>query len=543
MAHEENRFSIYNTVMKLVPGDKLNVFLKGSNRSLMMTFSKFNHHCLIGFDLNKRTVHLNYQDVIALELNSASLLYNKSSSTPCSTQTNEATFKSELSSNNQTTHSQEKKTNQDKKEISQSKISNRFDSYIRQSSTLKKILLPPASFIDEPEVMLDKKSDQNDLEYKPHHPSEDTMNKKARSDFHQPYRKKVSIILSSYNAKERLLLALRSYLYQDFPKESFEVIVVDDGSTDQTMAAISQIQTNYSLKYIRLPNNSGRSCARNRGIEASTGEIIIFSDSDMIAEPNFITKHVTLHEKYDKIFVCGSFWNKIHENFSEQEGTYIPSINPQDILTGQLFAHSSKQDFSGWYELFVNQYDSELSGFEFPWMYFIIMNCSVKSRHLKKIGMFDEHFQGYGGEDEEMGYRLWKDGLKGIVDTSIKNYHQEHPRSKFQAHESQQNIHYIIDKHQEINPIMYYRIDFIEPIEKSHVLQLIRYVINEKLVSGSFEQNCYDLLFNYHKGIHYPVPQEFIWDVARLQDDSNLKSLTDFLMKLISILNIRENEY
>lgn len=347
-------------------------------------------------------------------------------------------------------------------------------------------------------------------------------------------QKKASVILTTYNAKERLFLALSSYIHQDFPKEHFEVIVVDDGSTDETFKLIDQLNVDFSLKYIRHPENLGRACARNSGIKEASGEVIIFSDSDMIAEPSFISKHVRHHERNDRIFVGGSFWNKIHQHYNEQKGKYIPPITPKDIMHEQFFKTSSKQSFAQHYERYLNHYGNSLDGFEFSWMYFIVMNCSVKSKHLKQIGLFDEQFQRrYGGEDEEMGYRLWKGGLKGVVDPSIKNHHQEHKRSSNQANDSNQNIYYIIQKHQDLNSIMYYRIHFKDLIEKSRLLQDIQRAIKEKVVSPSFEQHCLNCFLHYSQGIKTLRSWTLLQDIGRLRKKVKYRQLSAFLYHLI----------
>ncbi|QNF28486.1 glycosyltransferase [Metabacillus elymi] len=349
-------------------------------------------------------------------------------------------------------------------------------------------------------------------------------------------QKKASVILSSYNAKDRLFLALSSYKHQDFPKEQFEVIVVDDGSKDETFKLIDQIDIDFSLKYIRHPNNLGRACARNSGIAEASGEVIIFSDSDMIAEPTFISKHVLHHEKNNEIFVGGSFWNKIDQRYNEQKGEYTPPITPEEIMHEKFFDASTKQPFAQHYERYLNQYGSNLNGFEFPWMYFIVMNCSVKSKHVKQIGLFDEQFQRrYGGEDEEMGYRLWKGGLKGIVDPSIKNHHQEHKRFGNQGSDSNQSINYIIQKHQDLNPIMYYHIHFVDLIEKSRLLQDIQRAIQEKVVSLSFEQNCLNEFLLYSQGITTRTSSSYYLkkDIRRLQIKKQYRQLVFFLHQLI----------
>nr|WGD97776.1 glycosyltransferase family A protein [Bacillus safensis] len=101
---------------------------------------------------------------------------------------------------------------------------------------------------------------------------------------------KVSVIIPSYNAKERLEGSLFSLTLQetDIP---FEVIVADNGSTDGTMEMLENIEVNFPFKKVRIPVNQGIAKGRNHAIREAEGDLLIFHDSDMLAEPRFIQKH------------------------------------------------------------------------------------------------------------------------------------------------------------------------------------------------------------------------------------------------------------
>ena len=86
----------------------------------------------------------------------------------------------------------------------------------------------------------------------------------------------VSVIIPTYNRCERVVRAVQSVLDQSF--KDLEIVVVDDGSTDDTEAHLVPYGT--SIKYIRHPANRGVSAARNKGIENSSGRWIAFLDSD-----------------------------------------------------------------------------------------------------------------------------------------------------------------------------------------------------------------------------------------------------------------------
>ncbi|MDA7916337.1 glycosyltransferase [Verrucomicrobia bacterium] len=97
------------------------------------------------------------------------------------------------------------------------------------------------------------------------------------------YYPRVSVVVASYNGANTLRLCLDSLQKLSYP--NYEVILVDDGSTDQTSAIAAEYK---SLRYIRYADNLGLSVARNIGIEASAGEIIAFTDSDCRADDDWL---------------------------------------------------------------------------------------------------------------------------------------------------------------------------------------------------------------------------------------------------------------
>lgn len=87
---------------------------------------------------------------------------------------------------------------------------------------------------------------------------------------------KFSVIIPAYNAEKFIAQAIQSCLTQTYP--AHEIIVVDDGSTDATVAVAASYTP--AVRVLCLPQNSGVSIARNRGVEASTGDWIAFLDAD-----------------------------------------------------------------------------------------------------------------------------------------------------------------------------------------------------------------------------------------------------------------------
>ncbi len=109
----------------------------------------------------------------------------------------------------------------------------------------------------------------------------------------------ISVIIAAYNEENNLRRNLIKVLEQDYP--DFEVILVDDGSVDNTREFIDELKQKYSnLKYICLKSNNGKKTALTKAIESSKNEILVFTDADCIPASNFWLKYIGRHFINDK---------------------------------------------------------------------------------------------------------------------------------------------------------------------------------------------------------------------------------------------------
>ena len=101
------------------------------------------------------------------------------------------------------------------------------------------------------------------------------------------YNIKISVIIPTYNRETLIVDSINSVLNQTY--KNIEVIIVDDGSVDNTQQEIDKIKDN-RIKYIKLEKNYGAPNARNIGIKNAVGQLISFQDSDDILYPNKLEK-------------------------------------------------------------------------------------------------------------------------------------------------------------------------------------------------------------------------------------------------------------
>lgn len=213
-----------------------------------------------------------------------------------------------------------------------------------------------------------------------------------------------TVVIPTYNGKEVLRKTLEGILCQDYPKSNYEVIVVDDGSTDGTYGLFEARDSEFGaargsgfLRYIRLPENRGRATARNVGIRRAKGDVIIFLDGDNVPCRNLVEEHVRAHRRSQDIVAVGN------------------------VKFSRSFMKSRFVRF--WNSRYVGSRGG-VGGGDLPFYFPGTSNGSIKRGDLIEVGGFDESFRVYGGEDEELWYRLCvKRGLRNVFLEDALSYH------------------------------------------------------------------------------------------------------------------------
>jgi glycosyltransferase involved in cell wall biosynthesis len=290
---------------------------------------------------------------------------------------------------------------------------------------------------------------------------------------------KISVILPTYNKFQEIILTLHSLECQIFKKDEFEVIVVDDGSNDKTPTIVKDYFFSFPLKYIRANQNIGRPKVRNLGIKNASGTIITFLDSEILVNPDFLYNHYAAHMKKEKIVVSGSMvlrgiFTSFQPGFNRDQITRLNGLirrypknslniwnrhqknTPFQLLSkneiySQCFQKLSfeKPHVQAYKISLFNNFGNELTGYHFPWLLFCTGNVSVKAKAFIEAGLFEE-YPGYGWDDIEMGYRLYKRGYSFLNHTGLIAYHQEHPVAKSNPNDAVKNFTRVFNKYPEM---------------------------------------------------------------------------------------------
>ncbi|MCK9538016.1 glycosyltransferase family 2 protein [Dokdonella sp.] len=233
-----------------------------------------------------------------------------------------------------------------------------------------------------------------------------------------------TVMFATYNEPRWLEWVLWGYSTQT--TRDFEVLVVDDGSREDTRAVIERLrpQMNYPLRHFWQPDEGYQKCkGMNRGILLARSDYLIFTDGDCIPHPEFVARHLALRERGR--YLTGGYC-KLPLALSHR-------ITREDILAGRatdyawlaangLERHTLKLRVKN---EFLRRLLNTLTPVK-PRLHG--HNASVWRDDVLRVNGWDERMQ-YGGQDLELGERLTHAGVRGkTIRYSAICVHLEHPR-------------------------------------------------------------------------------------------------------------------
>jgi GT2 family glycosyltransferase len=218
----------------------------------------------------------------------------------------------------------------------------------------------------------------------------------------------LSVVLPTYNRRAILERCLSALGQQTLDAAQYEIVVVDDGSQDGTR---EWLRTRSDIRLIEQPRNAGPAAARNAGIKAARGDLVLFLGDDIVAPPRLLEQHVREHAQ-------------LADPHAAVLG-YAPWGQQQEItpLMRYLFEGRSFQQF---------RYHAIRDPEHVPYGFFYTCNLSLHRSFLLDYGLFDEEFRHAYGEDTELAYRLSQHGLRLVFRRELVAEHY-HPTSYRQA--------------------------------------------------------------------------------------------------------------
>ncbi len=218
-----------------------------------------------------------------------------------------------------------------------------------------------------------------------------------------------SVIIPTYNRREMLERALLCLEEQSLPTELYEVIVVNDGSTDDTAEFLERYKNRAKMHFTYInKDNEGQGIARNTGFQLSDGYVILFGQDDILVTKDFLSEHKKVHDRFaTSNFICLG------------HTTWHPELVVSPYM--QYLEESGTQ--FGYKQLAKSRLIDPKLGLRLAgYPYFYTSNISLK-RPLFEKHQFDERFKKYGWEDIELGYRLVQDGAMILYNDAAMAYH------------------------------------------------------------------------------------------------------------------------
>ena len=229
----------------------------------------------------------------------------------------------------------------------------------------------------------------------------------------------VTVVIPVYEQVTTLRLTLEFLRLQDVSAGTFEVVVVDDGSTTPVETQVVVEHYNYPLRILRQPTR-GRAAARTSGVRAASGELILFCDGDRFPDAMWVSTHLRRHERADRVAVVGTPWD-----------CFLPSHRIEATPEGltPVRRHSRVPEYL---QVIRRAFDGATQP-SVAWAAFLVGNASARRDDVIAAGGFDERLTTWGIEHFDLALRLAERGVTVALESASANYHVPHARDRGRA--------------------------------------------------------------------------------------------------------------
>ena len=200
-----------------------------------------------------------------------------------------------------------------------------------------------------------------------------------------------SVIVPAWNAEDSLPLCLSALEQQTLPKEQYEIIVVDDGSSDRTR----EVACGFAIQY-HFQDNAGPAMARNQGVDLAKGELVLFTDADCVPDPDWL------------------------------EAMTVPFSNPEIAAVKGAYRTEQKSLVARFAQLeFEERFDMlrKKDSIDMVDTY----SAAFRKDIFQELGGFDTSFPEPNNEDTEFSYRMAGHGYRMVFAPDAVVRHLNHP--------------------------------------------------------------------------------------------------------------------
>jgi glycosyltransferase involved in cell wall biosynthesis len=212
----------------------------------------------------------------------------------------------------------------------------------------------------------------------------------------------ISVVIPLHTSKDEHLDVLRraldSLLHQSIPRSRYEIILIDDGSAIDLRSELSGVTEHAGVIRLFRQPHKGPAAARNEGTRMSQSEIILYLGGDVIVRRNLLETHIDIHKTHPGVALINPIYasgkGMLGKNIIEKDLDECPEGALYEMTTGAGFCTSC---------------------------------ISIRKESIENE-MFDEHFKYPAYEDTDVGYRLYKKGIRVMITKRTSAIH-EHAHS------------------------------------------------------------------------------------------------------------------
>ncbi|HSQ37349.1 MAG TPA: glycosyltransferase [Acidimicrobiia bacterium] len=240
----------------------------------------------------------------------------------------------------------------------------------------------------------------------------------------------VAVVIPAYNRIELLRRTLAGLMVQrGYPAHLLSVVVADDGSEEaSTLAlAVEEAAERLRITVVRQEREGyGAGRARNLGAAAARADVVLFVDADCLPDPELVAGHMAWHHRADNLVVVGS------RQHVDSTGVSAEAITDGSIDIRHLVKGDDPPDAAfapeDWRRTFYRRTADLRRGNE-AFRALLTGNCSLRRDRFLEAGGFSADFRHWGGEDTELGWRLFSAGLFFVPANRAAIYHQQQEES------------------------------------------------------------------------------------------------------------------
>jgi GT2 family glycosyltransferase len=240
----------------------------------------------------------------------------------------------------------------------------------------------------------------------------------------------VAVVIPVYNRVDLLRRTLAGLMVQrGYPAHLVSVIVADDGSEDtfHLTLAVEEAAERLRITMVRQERDGyGAGRARNLGASAARADVLLFVDADCLPDPELVAGHLTWHHRADNLVVVGS---RHHVDSSDiaPEAIADGSVDVRRLVKGEAPPDEAFAP-EDWRRTFYRRTAGLRHGNE-AFRSLLTGNCSLRRDRFLEAGGFSVDFRRWGGEDTELGWRLFSAGMFFVPANRAAIYHQQQEES------------------------------------------------------------------------------------------------------------------